>query len=44
MDGAILDPLDRKLMTYLYAAEALLGRDEYCMEYLQKFREGTLEL
>jgi 5-methyltetrahydrofolate--homocysteine methyltransferase len=44
MDGAILDPLDKKLMTYLYAAEALLGRDEYCMEYLTKFREGLLEL
>ena len=44
MDGAILDPLDKKLMTYLYAAEALLGRDEFCMEYLTKFREGQLEV
>jgi cobalamin-dependent methionine synthase I len=44
MDGAILDPLDKKLMTYLYAAEALLGRDEYCIEYLTKFREGNLEV
>lgn len=44
MDGAILDPLDKKLMTFLYAGEALLGRDEYCMEYLTKFREGQLEI
>ena len=44
MDGAILDPLDRKLMTYLYAGEALLGLDEYCLNYLEKFREGELEL
>ncbi|MDD4295483.1 MAG: dihydropteroate synthase [Ruminiclostridium sp.] len=44
MDGAILDPLDKRLMTYLYAGEALLGRDDFCMEYLTKFREGELEV
>ncbi len=44
MDGAILDPLDKKLMTFLYAGEALLGKDEYCMNFLTKFREGELEL
>ena len=43
MDGAILDPLDRKLMAFLYAGEALLGIDEYCMEYIAKFREGALD-
>lgn len=42
MDGAILDPLDKKLMAYLYAADALLGRDDYCLTYLEKFREGSL--
>ena len=44
MDSAILDPLDKKLMTFLYAGNALMGRDDYCMEYLRKFREGVLEL
>lgn len=44
MDGAILDPLDKKLMTFVYACEALLGRDEFCMNYLAKFREGALEI
>lgn len=44
MDGAILDPLDRKLMTFMYAAEALIGRDEFCTNYLMKFREGLLEV
>lgn len=44
LDGAILDPLDKKLMTILYAAEALLGMDEYCMNYITKFREGELEI
>lgn len=43
MDGAILDPLDRKLMSFLYAAEALTGKDDFCMNYLTKFREGVLE-
>lgn len=43
MDGAILDPLDSKLMTFLYAAEALLGIDEYCVNYLSKFRDGMIE-
>ncbi|HOJ12075.1 MAG TPA: methyltetrahydrofolate cobalamin methyltransferase [Clostridiales bacterium] len=44
MDGAILDPLDKKLMTYLYATQALLGQDEFCMDYLSKYREGLLDL
>lgn len=43
MDGAILDPLDKKLMSFLYATEALLGIDDYCINYLEKFREGELE-
>lgn len=43
MDGAILDPLDRKLMSFLYASEALMGLDDFCMNYMMKFREGSLE-
>jgi cobalamin-dependent methionine synthase I len=44
MDCAILDPLDKKLMTFLYATEALLGIDDFCMNYLAKFRAGELEI
>lgn len=44
MDGAIMDPLESKLMSLMFAAEALLGRDQFCMEYLMKFREGLLEV
>lgn len=44
MDGAILDPLDKKLMSFMYATEALMGADEYCMNYLTKFREGEIEV
>ncbi|GHU72501.1 methyltetrahydrofolate--corrinoid methyltransferase [Clostridia bacterium] len=43
MDGAILDPLDNKLMNLIWATEALLGIDEYCLEYLDKYREGLIE-
>jgi cobalamin-dependent methionine synthase I len=44
MDSAILDPLDNRLMASIYAAEALLGKDDFCMNYLMKFREGLLEV
>lgn len=44
MDGAIFDPLDKKLMSLIYATDALLGKDEFCMEYQMKFREGALEV
>jgi 5-methyltetrahydrofolate--homocysteine methyltransferase len=43
MDGAILNPLDKKLMTFLYAAEALMGHDDFCMNYLTAYREGKLD-
>jgi len=43
MDGAILDPLDKKLMTFIAATEALLGIDEYCIEYLDKYRSGMFD-
>lgn len=43
MDGAILDPLDQKLMSFIYATEALLGLDEYCVEYLGHYRAGRIE-
>ena len=40
MDGGILDPTNRDLRGMLYATEALLGEDEFCMEYLDGYREG----
>jgi cobalamin-dependent methionine synthase I len=38
MDSYILDPLDREMMGALYAAQALLGKDEYCCNYLTAYR------
>ncbi|MDR1542037.1 MAG: methyltetrahydrofolate cobalamin methyltransferase [Clostridiales bacterium] len=43
MDGAILDPMDKKIMSFIYASEALLGIDDYCGEYLGRYREGLIE-
>jgi 5-methyltetrahydrofolate--homocysteine methyltransferase len=40
MDSFILDPLNKDIRGLSYAAEALLGRDEFCMEYIGAFREG----
>jgi len=44
MDAAILNPLDNKLMALIYATEALLGKDDFCVNYLLKYREGLLEV
>lgn len=38
LDGAILDVNSAKVRTALLAAEAILGRDEYCLEYIDAMR------
>lgn len=43
LDSVILDPCDEKIMATLYAANALLGKDEFCKEYLKAKRDGRLE-
>ena len=43
LDGAIVNPLDKKMMANIVAAEALAGKDEYCTKYLEAFREGLFE-
>ncbi|MBQ1377716.1 MAG: dihydropteroate synthase [Lachnospiraceae bacterium] len=42
MDAAILDPLNRDMIGAVFAAEACMGLDEYCMEYIGAFREGRI--
>ena len=42
LDTAIIDPCDQQLMINVLAAEALLGRDEYCGDYLRAYRQGKL--
>lgn len=40
MDSVILDPLDRNIMSLLVASDALVGRDDYCINYLN-FQRGV---
>jgi 5-methyltetrahydrofolate--homocysteine methyltransferase len=42
MDSAIVDPLNEDMLGLIYAAEALLGKDEMCMDYIGAYREGRL--
>ncbi|MGM0492235.1 MAG: dihydropteroate synthase [Armatimonadota bacterium] len=42
LDSAIVDPLDQGIMSSIYAAEALAGRDEWCTDYLAAYRRGVL--
>lgn len=42
LDGAIVNPLDARMMACIATAETLMGRDPYCMSYLKAFRAGKL--
>ena len=42
LDSAIIDPLDKRMMGVIRAAEALCGRDEYCKEYIRAYRADLL--
>jgi cobalamin-dependent methionine synthase I len=42
MDGFILDPTEKRLMSLFYASQALLGKDNFCMNYLKAYRAERL--
>ena len=42
-DGMIIDPCETGMMNTMISARAVLGLDEYCMEYLTAYRGGKLE-
>ena len=42
MDSAVFDPLDKQLLGVVYATEALLGMDDFCMEYIGAFRDERI--
>jgi len=41
-DAALLDPTDQDMMTTIKGVEALLGEDEFCMEYISHFRNQRM--
>ena len=43
LDGAIINPLDKKMMGNIVAANVLAGKDDFCMNYLTAFRANKLE-
>ncbi len=43
LDGAIVNPLDTKMMAIIVVVEALAGRDNFCMNFLKSFRAGQFE-
>ena len=43
LDAGIVDPRDKMLMGLIAASEALLARDEYCMNYIAMARAGAFE-
>lgn len=43
LDAMIVNPLDVHLMRLCLAAEAMLGTDEYCENYIDAFRDGFFE-
>lgn len=43
LDGAIMDPGNKKLMANIKSAEILLNKDEFAQNYLKAFREGSLD-
>ena len=42
LDSAIIDPLDKKIMTNVVAAEMILGQDEYCGNFIEAMRAGKI--
>ncbi|MBE9501345.1 MAG: methyltetrahydrofolate cobalamin methyltransferase [Chloroflexi bacterium] len=42
LSAAILDPTDKQLMATLLAVEMLLGRDEYCENFIDAYQKGRI--
>lgn len=43
LDAAIINPLDRILMADLITARTLAGKDEFCVNYLNSYRQGKFK-
>ncbi|WP_414151241.1 dihydropteroate synthase [Acetobacterium carbinolicum] len=44
LDGLLIDPLDKKMMSSICAAETLVGRDDFNVKYLKSYRKKKLEV
>ena len=43
MDSTVLDPLSQDLRGMILAAEAMLGLDDFCAEYVSAYRDGIFK-
>jgi 5-methyltetrahydrofolate--homocysteine methyltransferase len=44
LDGAIVNPLDARMMGCIITAEMLMGRDAYCANYLKAYRANLFKI
>ena len=44
LDAAIIDPTDKRMIANIITTQTLLGRDEFCMSYIQAHQSGKLDL
>jgi len=42
MDSAIVDPTNRDMLGMIFATDALLNNDEFCLEYIAAYRQGLI--
>ena len=42
MDAGLIDPCSPDIMATIYAAEAVAGKDDFCMNYVMAERQGRL--
>jgi cobalamin-dependent methionine synthase I len=43
MDSAIIDPLDQAMMATIKTTQMLIGKDDFCTEYLKAVRAGEIQ-
>ena len=44
LDAVIMDPLDRTAVSLIYATEAMMDKDRFCMKYIQAHHQGELRV
>ncbi|MGB6011483.1 MAG: dihydropteroate synthase [Desulfobacterales bacterium] len=43
LTAAILDPTDKRLMAYLLSTRMILGKDEYCGDFIDAYENGIID-
>jgi len=43
LDSAIMNPMDKKMMAHIIATETLMGKDPFCENYMNAYRDGQFE-